>query len=63
MVSRIAFGGDRLVLVYALVVGWLCLYLPWMEHGRYGDASGYWFLWDPPRYGAVSTLFAWCLSW
>jgi hypothetical protein len=49
--NSLAFGADRLLLLYALVVGWLCLYVPWMEHGRRSDALGYWFLWTPPPYG------------
>ncbi len=49
---RLTVSADWLLLVYALVVGWLCLYVPWGRRGRYGyvgEDLGYWFVWNPPK--------------
>jgi hypothetical protein len=48
--NQLAFGADRLIFVYALVVGWLCIYVPWSARGRYREAVGYGFLWSPPEW-------------
>ncbi len=46
---RLTVNADWLLLIYALVVGWLCLYVPWSGRGRYGEDLGYWFVWNPPK--------------
>jgi hypothetical protein len=54
--SRHTVGADRLLLLYALVVGWLCIYVPWSGRGRYGRDLGYWFVWDGPKEAASVDL-------
>ncbi len=56
--NRLILGADRLLLIYALVVGWLCIYVPWRGPGRYGGGwdLGYWFVWNPPKEAASIDL-------
>ncbi|HAM56342.1 MAG: hypothetical protein A2X51_14380 [Candidatus Rokubacteria bacterium GWC2_70_24] len=56
--GRFLVGADRLFLVYALVVGWLCIYVPWRGPGPYGSGQdlGYWFVWNPPKWAGSIDL-------